>query len=72
MNELSREMEFFIFLLDHYAAYKATSADHVLKTLDEKNLTDFVYNMYEMYHCEAIENAFKDLDSLITTGKPAW
>ena len=40
--------------------------------LDEKNLTGFVYDMYEIYHTEAIENAFMDLDSLIATGKPAW
>ena len=42
----------------------------ILETLDEKNLTQFVYDMYELYHSEAIENAFTDLDSLIKTGKP--
>ena len=25
-----------------------------------------------LYHVEAIENAYMDLDSLIATGKPAW
>ena len=40
--------------------------------LDEKKLTDFVFQMYEMYHSEAIENAYEDLDSLIATGKPAF
>lgn len=44
----------------------------MLKTLDEKGLTDFVYKMYDLYHVEAIENAYMDLDSLIATGKPAW
>ena len=72
MNELSKEMDFFIFLLNHYAAYKNNSADKILNELDEKNLTDFVYSMYEMYHSEAIENAYKDIDSLLLTGKPAW
>ncbi len=43
-----------------------------IQVLDEKNLTDFVYSMYEMYHSEAIENAFSDLDSLINTGRTAW
>mgnify|MGYP002237165446 FL=1 len=38
----------------------------------KKNLTDFVYNMYEWYHIEAIENAYKDIDNLIETGQPAW
>ena len=49
-----------------------TTADKILETLDEKNLTQFVYDMYELYHSEAIENAFTDLDSLIKTGKPAY
>ena len=47
-------------------------ATDVLRTLDDKKLTDFVFGMYEIYHCESIDNAFIDLDSLIETGKPAW
>lgn len=39
---------------------------------DEHGITSFVYDMYEMYHQEAIQNAFVDIDSLIETGKPAW
>ena len=39
---------------------------------DEKNLTDYIFNMYELYHVEAIENAYMDIDSLIKTGKNAW
>ena len=69
---MSKEFRFFTYLLESYAQHKGTTADSVLKTLNEKNLTDFVYNMYEMYHTEAITNAFMDLDSLIATGKPAW
>ena len=65
--KLSKEFKFFTFLLESYAKYK-----EVLKILDEKNLTDFVYNMYEIYHIEAIENAFMDIDSLIKTGRTAW
>ena len=37
MNELSKEMEFFIFLLNHYAAYKNTTADKILKELETEN-----------------------------------
>lgn len=70
--KVSKEFRFFTFLLESYAQYKGMSASEVLKILDEKNLTDFVYNMYEIYHVEAIENAYKDIDSLITTGKTAW
>lgn len=63
---------FFTYLIESYAAYKDTTADKVLEILEEKELVDFVYDMYFIYHQEAIENAFKDLDSLIETGKPAW
>lgn len=72
MTKLSKEFRFFTYLLESYANYKGVTADEVLAQLDEKELTDFVYNMYEMYHVEAIENAYKDIDSLLETGKPAW
>ena len=62
MNE---EMKFFIYLIEHYAAYKNMGADEVLKKLDELELTDLAYNMYDIYHQEAIENAYKDIDKLI-------
>ena len=70
--KLSKEFRFFTYLLESYAQHKNTTAGAVLKTLDEKGLTDFVYKMYDLYHVEAIENAYMDLDSLIATGKPAW
>lgn len=69
MNE---EFRFFTYLLESYANYKGITAAEVLAQLDEKNLTEFVYNMYEIYHVEAIENAYRDIDSLIQTGKTAW
>ena len=69
---MSKEFSFFAYLLESYAIYKNTSAFDVIMKLDEKGLTDFVYNMYEIYHTEAIENAFADIDSLIETGKTAW
>lgn len=62
---MAKEMEFFIFLLENYAEYKNTTADKVLKLWDELELTDFIYDMYEMYHVERIENAFEDIDRLI-------
>ena len=62
---MTKEMEFFIFLLEQYATYKETTADIILKQFDDLNLTDFIMNMYEMYHSEAIQNAFDDIDRLI-------
>ena len=69
---LAREFLFFAYLLESYAAHKGTDAGSVLKALDERGLTDYVYGMYELYHSEHIGNAFADLDSLIETGRPAW
>ena len=62
---MSKEMEFFTFLMEQYAHYKNTTADKVLFQLDELKLTDYVFNMYEMYHSEALENAYADIDKLI-------
>lgn len=64
---MTKEMDFFTFLMEQYAQYKNTTADKVLRQLDELNLTDYVFDMYEMYHIEAIENAFADIDKLIET-----
>ena len=62
---MSKEMEFFTFLMEQYARYKNTTADKILHKLDDLKLTDYVFNMYEMYHSEALENAFADIDKLI-------
>ena len=69
---MSKEFRFFTFLLESYAKHKGITAAEVLKALDEKDLTDFISQMYEIYHVEAIENAYMDIDSLISTGKTAW
>ena len=66
---MSKEMEFFIYLIENYAQYKGKGADEVIKELEELNLTDMVFNMYERYHQEAIENAYKDIDDLIEKNK---
>ena len=62
---MAKEMEFFSFLMEQYAAYKGTTANKILVRLEEKNLTDVVYSMYERYHTEALQNAFDDLDRLL-------
>lgn len=62
---MAKEMEFFSFLMEQYAAYKGTTANKILARLEEKNLTDFIFSMYERYHTEALQNAFDDLDKLL-------
>lgn len=69
---MTAEQDFFIYLLEYYAAYKHKPTGEVLEEWNLLNITDFIFDMYEMYHSESIENAFRDIDSLITTGQPAW
>lgn len=69
---MKKETEFFIYLLERYSSYKNIPTNEVLREWDEKNLTQYIYDMYEIYHTERLENAFMDIDSLVATGKPAW
>lgn len=66
---MSKEMEFFIFLIEHYAKNRGTTADKILDLWDSLHLTDFIFDMYERYHCEALDNAFCDIDSLVEERK---
>ena len=61
---MSKEMDFFIFLLEQYASHKKLTADKVLELWDKLELTDYIYNMYELYHIESLQNAFDDIDRL--------
>jgi hypothetical protein len=62
---MSREMEFFIYMLERYASYKEKTADQILKEWDRLELTDFIYDMYDIYHVERLQNAFDDIDELV-------
>lgn len=62
---LDNKLKFFIYLIERYAETKNTTADRVLQNWDKLNLTNFIYDMYELYHSEALENAFEDIDRLI-------
>lgn len=63
---MSKEMDFFIYLIENYASYKGKNASEIMKELEELGLVDLIYQMYERYHQEAIENAYNDIDKLIT------
>lgn len=62
---MSKESMFFIYLIEKYAAFKEKNAAEILKQWDELNLTNFIYDMYEIYHIERLQNAFDDIDVLI-------
>lgn len=59
---MSKEMDFFIYLLENYASHRGLPAGHVLSEWSRLGLTEVFYGLYEMYHSEAIENAFEDID----------
>lgn len=66
------EMKFFLFLIERYADEKGCLTGDVMRAWDEKGITQEIYDNYEMYHQERLENAYADIDSLLETGKHAW
>ncbi len=66
---LTPEEEFFIFLLENYSSYKKRSAGDVLRDWDEKEITQKIFDSYFIYHQEALQNAYRDIDTLMETGK---
>ena len=69
---MSKEMSFFIYLLEHYAAHCNRKTGDVLQEWDGKQLTQRIFDNYWGYHTECLENAFADIDSLLQTGHSAW
>lgn len=69
---MSEEMVFFLFLIERYANEKGRSTGDVLREWDEKGVTQEIYDGYFQYHQEAIQNAFRDIDSLVATGTHAF
>ena len=62
---LSKEMKFFIYLLERYAESRDTTADAVLEQWDELGVAELIFDMYDLYHVEKLENAFTDIDDLV-------
>lgn len=62
---MSKETAFFVYLIECYSEYKGLSAPKVLGQWDQYELTDLIYDMYEIYHVERLQNAFDDIDELI-------
>lgn len=62
---LSKEMKFFIYLLERYAESRDTTADAVLEQWDELGVAELIFDMYDLYHVEKMENAFTDIDDLV-------
>ena len=61
--ELSNEARFFLYLLEKYSEHSGIPLPELLRILDDSGLTEYIHDMYPMYHTERIENAFEDIDS---------
>lgn len=66
---MSKEMKFFLFLIERYAGQYGRSTGDVLREWDEHHITDEIFDGYFQYHQERLENAFDDINSLVSTGK---
>ncbi len=69
---MTKEMQFFVYLIECYACEKNRPTGDVLREWDERGITQEIYDNYEMYHQERIENAYEDIDHLLKTGEHAW
>lgn len=69
---MTDEMKFFVFLLEKYAYDKNIPTADVLREWEEKHLVQEIYDSYEVYHTERIENAYEDVEHLMKTGKHLW
>ncbi len=71
-TETLERFEFYTYLFEQYSRYRGTVVSEILEQLEEKNLAEFVYSMYEMYCSKSNTDFHKDLDSLLETGRPVW
>ena len=62
---MSKEMNFFIYLIENYAYFKKTTADKIIDKMIKLDILDKIFNNYEFYHIEKLENAYEDIDRLI-------
>jgi hypothetical protein len=63
-NKLGPETAFFLYLLEQYARYRGRTAAAVLADWDAEGLTKYVRANYDIYHQEALTNAFDDIDAM--------
>jgi hypothetical protein len=68
---MSDELRFFILLIERYAYDRGLPTGDVLRTWDERGVTQEIYDGYWAYHQEALQNAYADIDSLVETGRHA-
>lgn len=66
---MTKEMEFFLFLIERYANKNKRNTGDVFREWDEKGVTMKIFDGYFQYHQESLENAYDDIDNLVSTGE---
>ena len=66
---MGREGKFFLYLLEHYAEAKGRAAPEVLAEWDRLGLAELIFDLYELYHVERLENAYDDIDALVAEAR---
>lgn len=61
---MAREMQFFMQLINKYAEYKNSTAGDILTIWDDLDISSLIYENYETYRNESLENVFADIDKL--------
>ena len=61
---MAREMQFFMQLINKYAEHKNSTAGDTLTLWDELEISSLIYENYEAYRNESIEDVFADIDKL--------
>lgn len=63
---MGEEMKFFMYLTECYASHKNKKTADIIRKWDESGITQKIYDNYWVYHTESIENAYCDIDQLLT------
>lgn len=61
---MAREMQFFMQLINKYAEYKNSTAGDILTIWDDLDISKDIYDKYDEYRSEPLENVFADIDKL--------
>ncbi len=65
---MSEQAKFFVLLIERYSDWKNLSTKAVYEKWKESGHLKDIYDRYWIYHQEALENAFHDIDHLMETG----
>ncbi|MDR2380872.1 MAG: DUF3791 domain-containing protein [Bifidobacteriaceae bacterium] len=66
-NRLPAATEFFLYLLEQYARHRGVSAASALAEWDASGATARIRQNYDLYHVEALSNAFADIDAMLAS-----